>query len=263
MRPGEAFELQCYEHLKRTYETAKTKFYHEGGMNSTTSDIEVIKNGITDFYIEAKDSLAQSGQFVLLPNEETEEFIFSPRNKSEQNEMTDIIIEYMNNNFHRFNNAGTAGQSLGIDTNIFADWIIEHYINKNVKFVISYGRDYVILPIHKFSQYFQINATYRIKKSGSRESAIKDMPVVKDTINHLYPSAMYSHEGKKLFVNITENLTTDKFVLGDFTFFLSKQTQNKYEVRKLSNTYNMNVIFSIKLIKSQDINDLREFEAEL
>ena len=36
-----------------------------------------------------------------------------------------------------------------------------------------------------------------------------------------------------------------------------------YEIRKLSNTRNMTVIFSIKLKKSQDINDLAEFEIDL
>lgn len=261
MKPGEKFENDCYEYLKRTY--PNTIFHLEGCMDSTKSDIAVLKNGITHFYIEVKDSTAQSGQFVLNPDEKSETFVFSPRNRSKPNGMTEIMIQYMNNDFHRFNNAGNAGQSLNIDTNVFADWIIDHYISKNVKYVISRGRDYVILPIHKFNKYFQINATYRIKKSGSGVPAIKDMPIVKNTISRLYPSATYAHEGKKLYVKITDALITDKFVLGDSTFFLSKRTQNEYEVRKLSNTYKMNVIFSIKLIKSQDINDLIEFEAEL
>lgn len=264
MRPGEKFETKCYEYLKKSYKTNNTNFYHEGGMDSTKSDIAVVKNGSIEFYIEAKDTSAQSGQFVLLPDENNEIFIFSPRNKSKPNEMTDIIIDYMNSEFQRFNNAGTAGQSLDIDTNVFADWIIEHYKDKNVKYFISYDSDdYVIFPIHKFKQYFNILANYRIKKSGSSEPAKKDIISVKQMINRYYDSARFYQTEKKLFVDIPEKINKDKFILRNYTYYLSEQSSGDYEVRKLSNTYNMNVIFSIELIKSQDTKDLEEFELDL
>lgn len=263
MRPGEGFELHCYEYLKKFYKTEETDFYHEGGMDSTKSDIAVIKNGQIDFYIEVKDVSAQSGQFVLLPDEDREAFVFSPRNHSKPNEMTDIIIDYMDSDFHRFNNAGTAGQALNIDASVFADWIIEHYKDKNVKYVISCDGDYVIFPIRKFKQYFNIVANYRIKKSGSGEPAKKDIDAVKDMIKSYYTTARFSQEKKKLFVDVSEKINTDRFTLGDYTYYLSKQNSGNYEVRRLSNTYNMNVIFSIELIKSQDENDLKEFESDL
>ncbi len=263
MKPGEKFETSCYEYLKNSYTTKKTKFHHEGGMDSTTSDIAVVKNGKIDFYIEAKDSSAQSGQFVLLPNEDNETFVFSPRNKSKPNEMTNIIIEYMNSNFQRFHNAGTSGEPLNINATVFADWIIEHYKNKNVKYVISYSRDYVIFPIRKFKQYFDIVANYRIKKSGSGNPAQKDIACVKQCISNYYANAKFAQADKKLYAEITEPLTTDKFALGNYTYYLSERSSNKYEVRKLSNTYNMNVIFSIKLIKTQDAADLEEFKIDL
>lgn len=263
MRPGEQFELRCYEYLKEFYKTKETDFYHEGVMNSTKSDIAAIKNGRIDFYIEAKDALAQSGQFVLLPDEDRKIFVFSPRNHSEPNEMTDIIIDYMNSNFHRFNNAGTAGQSLDIDTGVFSDWIIEHYKIKNVKYVISCDRNYVIFPIRKFKQYFNIIANYRIKKSGSGKPSKKYIPAVKQAIKEYYNTAKFSQEEKKLYVDISEKVCKDRFILGDYTYYLSKKNSGNYEVRRLSNTYNMNVIFSIKLIKTQDKNDLEEFESDL
>ena len=263
MRPGEEFELRCYEYLKKFYQTKETDFYHEGGMDSTKSDIAAVKNGNINFYIEAKDTLAQSGQFVLLPDKEKEIFVFSPRNRSKPNEITDIIINYMNNYFQRFNNAGTTGQSLNINTDIFADWIVKHYRNKNVKYVISYNKDYVIFPIRKFKQYFNITANYRIKKSGSGKPAQKDIPAIKQRISEYYTTAKFFLKEKKLFVDISEKIQKDKFVLGDYTYYLSRQNSEIYEVRKLSNTYNMNVIFSIELIKTQDENDLEEFESDL
>lgn len=263
MRPGEQFELFCYEYLKKLYRTKETDFYHEGGMDSTKSDIAVIKNGRIDFYIEAKEALAQSGQFVLLPDEKREVFVFSPRNHGKPNKMTDIIIDYMNSDFRRFNQAGTAGQSLDIDKSVFADWIMEHYKDKNVKYVISFDRDYVIFPIRKFAQYFNIIANYRIKKSGSGKPAKKNIPAIKQMIEEYYTTAKFSQEEKKLFVNISERIHKDKFILGDYTYYLSERNFGSYEVRRLSNTYNMNVIFSIELIKGQDDSDLEEFESDL
>lgn len=263
MRPGEQFELRCYEHLKKFYKTKETDFYHEGGMDSTKSDIAAVKNGKIAFYIEAKDASAQSGQFVLLPDEEKEVFVFSPRNHSEPNEMTDIIVNYMNSDFHRFNNAGTAGETLNIDTSVFARWIIEHYKDKNVKYVISCDNDYVIFPICKFEQYFKIIANYRIKKSGSGEPAKKDIPAIKQMIKSHYNGVQFYQEEKKLFVDISEKINKDKFIMGNYTYFLSKRNIGDYEVRRLSNTYNMNVIFSIELIRTQDENDLKEFESDL
>lgn len=261
MRPGERFENDCYQYLKQTYNS--TTFHLEGGMDSTKSDIAVIKNNRIIFYIEAKDTAAQSGQFVLLPDEETETFVFSPRNHSEPNEMTEIMIQNMNNDFHRFNNAGTAGESLDIDSSVFSNWIIDHYIGKNVKYVISYKNGYVILPIRKFSSYFEVIANYRIKKSGSGSPAKKDLIDVENEIKSFYTSATFATNDSKLFVTLSEPLYQDKFILGEYTYYFSKHGENTYEIRRLSNTYNMNVIFTIQLKKNQETEDLLEFEADL
>ncbi len=263
MRPGEKFETRCFEYLQNKYKAKNTVFYHEGGPDSTKSDIAVIKNGKLEFYIEAKDSSAQSGQFVLLPDEETEAFVFSPRNKSKPNEMTDIIINYMNSDFHRFNAAGTSGQALNIDTKVFSEWIIGHYKEKNVKYVISCQKDYVVFPIRKFHQYFNIVANYRVKKSGSGSPSKKDISLIEQRIKDYYPAAEFTQEQKKLYVEIKEPITAERIVLDKYTYYLSSQGSSKYEVRRLSNTYNMNVIFAVELNKSQNEEDLNEFESDI
>ena len=263
MNPGEKFETQCYEYLKRNYLTESINFYHEGGMDSTKSDIAVIKNGKTSFYIEIKDNLAQSGQFVLLPNTNNKTFDYSPRNHSPPNKITNIIIEYMNSHFKKFNEAGTSGEKINIDKQVFSNWIINHYLSKNVKYIMSYNNDYVIFPIRKFDEYFDIIANYRIKKSGSREPAKKDIDFIKQCITDYYYDVIFTFNGRKIYAEINEPITKDRFILGNYTYFLSPYNQNKYEIRKLSNTRNMNVIFSIKLINCQNIEDLKEFEHEL
>lgn len=263
MIPGEAFEIECCNYLNKVYSSTSLYFDREGGMDSTKSDITVNKNDTLLFYMEAKEATAQSGQFVLIPDESSKSFIFSSKNHSEQNEMTDLIISYMNSDFDRFNNAGTAGEKLFINSTIFSNWIIKHYQDKNVKYVISKGKDYVIFPIEEFGSYFNIEANFRIKKSGSGEPAKCNHPDVKKIINQSYPSAQFTTKDKKIFAHIDTPINTTRFIMGKYTYYLSAKTSNLFEIRRLSNTYNMNVIFSIQLKQEQNINDLKKFETDI
>ena len=134
---------------------------------------------------------------------------------------------------------------------------------ENVRYVISYKNGYVILPINKFARYFDINANYRIKKSGSSEPAMKDIDVVKQKVKLFYPTVNFKTQGKKLFAYVHDPIVQDRFILGKYTYYFSERGPNTFEIRRLSNTYNMNVIFSIQLKKSQDPTDLAVFEADL
>lgn len=261
MKPGEAFEIRAVTHLKKTFKT--TSFERKGGMDSTTSDIAVLKNGKIDFFIEAKDTAAQSGQFVLLPDVNVKKFIFSTKNRSAKDSITDIIIEYMNDNFDYFRDAGTAGKPLDISPAILAEWIIKHYKSRNVKYVISYGKNFVILPIDKFAEYFDITATYRIKKSGSRTPSQRHIDNIQQEIKKHYSNAQFSRDGDHLYVNIDDSISVKHFIVGNYTYYLSEQLNNIYEVRCLSNTSNQNVIHSIQLKKEQDPSDLMMFKSDL
>ena len=264
MKRGEEFELRCFEYLKSFYKNKNVTFECEGGMDSTVSDIAVVKNNHIDFYIEVKDSNAQSGQFVLLADESRRQFVFSSGNKSEENDMTDIIIDYMNNDFDRFNNAGTAGATLDIDKSVFTSWITDHYSRMNVKyFISSYHGNFVIFPIRYFDKYFDVVSTYRVKKSGSTEPAKRDFQTVKDAIVQITGNTSFIEEGKKLFVELDSCPSVDRFVLGNYTYYFSDKGNYLYEIKRLSNTYHMNVIFGIVIKRDQDPIDRKEFEADL
>ncbi|MCM1399526.1 MAG: hypothetical protein NC225_08610 [Clostridium sp.] len=268
MKPGEKFELESLAYLKRNYENNNVKFIHHDTADSTGSDIEVILNGCSKFFIEAKDTAAQSGQFVLLPNDSTRTFIFSPRNKSVPNKMTEIMIAYMNADYDRFNSAGTAGETLDIDSDVFTQWIIGHYKEKNVKYVISKRRNMLICPIDKFGQYFEVTASFRIKKSGSSEPSGKYVDAVIDALSQRYGiTDIYKqtiNRKKKLFVNAPSSLSKVRFELGNYTYYLSPQeTVGNFEVKQLSNTRNKNVIFTINVKQEQVAADLVQFKTEL
>lgn len=249
---GEEFEKECYEYLKEKYQDFDVIFKRNGGMDSTKSDIEVFKNRKSQFFIEVKDAKAQSGQFVVLPDEETKTFSFSASNRSKENEMTKQIICFMNSRFSDFCNAGTKGILISLPSAISSQWIVDYYQQKRVRYIISRNKErtnYIIFPVEKMSVYFDIQAKYRVKKSGSRKPAQKDIPKIKDKILEEYPEAVFHEEDKKLYVSeITIGET--KFLIGKYTYFLSEQSEHDYEVRKLSNT---NILLAIAIIIKYDI----------
>ena len=67
MERWEEFEIQCTEYLNQKF-GAYANFIHQGGANSTVSDILVHTNTGNSFYMDVKHSPAQCGQFVLLPD---------------------------------------------------------------------------------------------------------------------------------------------------------------------------------------------------
>jgi folylpolyglutamate synthase/dihydropteroate synthase len=70
-------------------------------------------------------------------------------------------------------------------------------------------------------------------------------------------------EENKSFLVSSNYQNKQQFKFDNFDIQLSKKTINLFEIRKLSKTYNRNVIFSIKCIKNQDKDDLEQFIKEL
>ena len=179
------------------------------------------------------------------------------------------MISYMNEDYDRFNSAGTAGEALNIEPEIFTQWIIERYREKKVKYVISKRNGMIICPIKKFGDYFEASANFRIKNSGSTEPSSKYVDAVISAlkgrfgINDAYRCRTV--EGKnKLFVNAPACFSKAKFEVGNYTYYLSPQADKGcFEVKQLSNTRNKNVIFTIKVKQEQMASDLEQFKSEL
>ncbi len=264
MNNSENFENQCCKYLLKKY-GKYADFILKGGMNSSVSDIAVIKNGFICYYIEVKMNVAQSGQFVLIPDKTSNSFIFSPRNRSKPNHITKYIIEYMNSDFKKYENAGTSGQIINLSSNLFSEWIVSYYKSKSVKYIISsFSGNYIIFPVEKFSTYFNITAKYRIKKSGSQNITKKDIDPVKNILSKIYQDKIsFSEKNKKLFAYILENVNSLYFSVNSYNYYLSAKENNLYEIRKLSTTRNMNVIFTITSKQKQKEDDLLMFEQDL
>ena len=244
MSSWEEFEKNCVKYLNEKF-NEYAAFEHKGGADSTVPDILVkTKNG-NCFYIDAKHSPAQCGQFVLLPDINTRQFVYSS-SKSDINIYSRSIMEYMNKDFDSFREAGTKGKNIDMEngSDIFAKWIIQTYKEKNVEFFIS--NNYTIIPIDNIADYFDISAKYRIKRSGSDNVRANRIEIVKKYIESFnYSITNIRTAGDKLFVSSSQISHNQRFILDGYEFMFSKRG-NEFEIRKLSNTYNANVIFSIR-----------------
>ena len=255
------FEIECTEYLEKRFHKY-AEFIHQGGSNSRVSDILVETKTGKNFFIEVKMPSAQCGQFVLLPNLEDKEFIYSERNENPINEYSKKIIEYMNKNFDTYVASGTRGTEINFENSekIFESWIKKAYSDKRVKYFIT--QDKLLINIEDFGENFNISAVYRVKRSGSsRVSMSKESKI----LNYLSNSQnifekIYSEDGK-LFVKTEKDIDKVKFMYEDSEYMFSKR-QDTYEVRKLSKTHNANVIFSIQL-KEEASGNIEEFIKDL
>ncbi|MBE6877885.1 MAG: hypothetical protein E7488_01780 [Ruminococcaceae bacterium] len=266
MSTWQEFEFVCCNYLNCRYGDF-ARFENKGGSDSTVADIKATLNNGDSFYIEVKEPLAQSGQFVLLADKTNSVFTFSPGNKSEITSEVSLIIDHMNNDFDRYSNAGTAGQRIDIDQEVFGRWIMNSYISKGVRYFITKGRDFIIFPVEKFTDYFDIACVYRTKKSGSSEPAAKDYQNIIKIISNKCPHAeihVDNSTGKsRLYVYNADNLSGKSYSIGNYTYLLKAVRKNILEIRRLSNTYNMNVIFNISLKKAQNAEDLNTFISDI
>lgn len=245
MSTWEQFEIDCTRFLMEQFGEYAT-FIHQGRSDSTVPDIKVTTKKNKQFYIESKHSPAQCGQFVLLPNVETRKFEYSRLNSTEINKFSQVIINHMNNNFEEFKEAGTAGKNIEFDNcqNVFNDWIVKTYKDKGVKFFITNNN--VILPIEEFAEYFDVSAKYRIKRSGSSSVGSGNIDKVTEYLKSTFSNIELKTTYDKIFIYTNDNLHNQRFIIGRNEFMISKR-ENNFEVRKLSNTFNANVIFSIEL----------------
>lgn len=242
----EDFEIECTNHLNKLF-GAYAQFTHQGGSDSTVPDILAQTKSGKTFCIDAKHSPAQCGQFVLLPDIESHSFKYSKKNVNRLNVYAEQIMHHMNRRFDEYREAGTAGKDIQMtdESSIFSGWIIQTYREKGVQFFIS--NHFTLLPVERLQRYFEVTAKYRIKRSGSNPIGKSRISSVLNYIyTHDYVITNHRTDVDKLFVQSHQNLHNVKFILQKHEYMFS-QRDNDYEIRKLSNTYNANVIFSIKL----------------
>jgi len=244
MAVWEDFEIESTDYLNKTF-GKYANFVHQGGSDSTVPDILVKTNKGISFYIDAKHCPAQCGQFVLLPDITTNTFEYSKLNSTRINVYAQKIMNHMDNYFEYFKKADTGGKEIILDDgdDTFEKWIISAYKSNGVKYFIT--NDYVILPVDDFQRHFNVTAKYRIKRSGSSNIGRARIVNILNSIRSLgYVISDTRTDGDKLFVKSKVALQNQRFIYQGYEYMFSLR-DNEFEIRKLSNTLNANVIFSI------------------
>lgn len=257
MKDWEKFEQQCCDYLNKYYGNQRIIFKLCGKSNSNDPDILVIKNNVNIFNMEVKMPNAQSGQFVVKNIDGV--FVFSKANKSDS-VAAEAIIDHMNENYELYENVSTSSIPIEMEQSEFALWIINHYLSKNEKYLITHnGRNFIILPIEKYQNYFNIEANYRIKKSGSSDLNKKNIYEIKEYFSGLGEECDFTYNGEKLYLNKPQMVLHEKIHIGKFDYSVREISKEGSYLRKLGNTKNANVIFNIDLISDQDDDDLDYF----
>lgn len=268
MTKWEKAELTSCQYLQETYGNAMgITFRHKGGADSTVPDIAVIKNGSLHFYVECKMDNAQSGQFVVFSDPKLQRFVFSGRNHSDLTDVTKKIITSMESSFSYYDNPGKKGKILDVSESLQAQWIMEYYGSKGVRFfIVPTENSYILFPLRMFPRYFSVEGTYRVKKSGSATPSKKIIPELTNTLAETYhiPEAFIIAKKNHLYITDTsKDLDNHSVFLQGTEYRIRSRSNPAYEVRKLSDTHNANVIFSISLKQEQQPEDLKEFEDTL
>ncbi len=262
----ENFEIECTDYLNKEFgKKYNCTFLNAGGHDSNAPDINIIHKNKHLFSIEAKMNEAQCGQFVLSPDNSTHKFTFSDKNKCDKNEYVDAIIASMEENYDL---CIDTLDDLPIPETIICNWVKDYYINKKgSKFFITrshYG-NYIIVPVHKLEQYFNVSAKFRVKRSGSANPTHNNIPEIKAALdnNGLNYSLIIIDKDKSVFGEIESNKESFKIDGIKYRYLFRNVGRNRYAVRRLSNTCNSNFIVSITLKNGQQPEDLAEFIASL
>lgn len=271
----EELENKCYEYLKHMYGN-NNSIDPYGKSDSTKADIKIDPVTSDEFFIEVKAKDSQCCQFVLFPNEDTQSFDFSKKNKVPLSDNCRRIIAYMDGLYKKYHKVGKKGIPVDVDNSTLYGLVQDFYSAKKVKFFMTEGTGIIIFPSDRFSDYFAIEAFYRRKKSGSAEpnesnnnseiiQGLKEEGIsgtiqyksVDGTTRCFLHTDTYIHERKMMC-----ETHTYQFKDNNYSKTLTKSKKYVFEVRRLSNTSNPNVICQLSLKKTvQDKKDLQTFEA--
>ena len=255
----ELFEKEACDYLNYMYRGKPITFEASGGKNAFTSDIKAYIGDEYLFSIESKYSPAQSGQFVII--EEENEYKLSTLGYS-NNKYTQEIINHLNSNKNYYTPRGQSSINIDIDKSILSSWIVEHYKSKDSYFVITSTKlnDYkVILPTEEIHQYFDVSAVIRRKRSGTgnvAKSKVNDC--ISKLKDHLYENNIglkkINSINNKTIVELDGNNELEKSLryFGE-VYYLSPTPQepNKFTLKSRAKTNNINVIFSLKFTGKQ------------
>ena len=247
---SELLEINSFNRLKRN-ENKMFSWHHDGGSDSTVSDIRVTCNNTnTSFYLEVKNAhSSQSAQFTAIPDFKNKKFIHTGVVKTKASAK---IIDHMNKNFEKYSKVSTEGIEIdGIDI-LLRQHFIEHYKMKKVKFIVfTNGVKDKLVDLHTASWRVRF-AKYRIIGNGSSSVSIKHRETAKKVLkeNGHKGDTKLIHDGNKdrLYIKSIVPICGTRLFSGDLQFYISDKNivdDSWYEIRQLSSNQSPTVILTL------------------
>lgn len=264
---SDKFESKCIRYLRKQFPDHKFKL--KGGNNNQRSDILVDDK----FYIECKmtengkkkDGSQTTGFGIKLIDNNRFTYI----DESINNESANEILNYINNRVDdckKFLQPHTGSLDFDLDPIIFARWINNYYLNKNVLFFITvYNKKLVLFKntIENLLKYFNISCSLRYYKYGTKDLPISKKDIVINALKDKYKKISFNDQGNYLYVCINEDINSQYINIEDnFTIYLSNKNQKEhnYKIMKLSDKSAPRVIFKLHSKLDQDDKDFNEFK---
>lgn len=188
------FEVRATQFLNDVFNSriSNVIFEHKGGSSAWESDIKVLYNNKSLFWISAKLRNPQGGQITLIKNKKGI-YELSPKSHIhvKKNIVTSKIQQHLNDNYCVYSNPTEASIKF-MDDDIIIEWFKQQSIEKNERFIIfpmdeTAGSDFQIITPCKVDLYFDIWGNFRIKRYGSNPIPKKDNPneIIKIATEHL------------------------------------------------------------------------------
>lgn len=229
--------------------------YH-GGHNSYKGDYEIIG---TNQYVEVKSPASQGGQIVLMPDEDGKVFKVSPRSVYRPGVNGQKLVDFASTRFNEIMDLeGGEGYGLNVDESLLLSTLLESCVSKNTAFIVSVGDDGLPLVFSRsrLSDYIQIKAVVRRKKSGSRPINKRDIPAAVEMFRLMGQKIEICPRGK-----ITGSSKIDRFsvTFGKNTVVFSGLGTDEASARIYSKTRNLNLMLVLHISGTQDPEELEKF----
>ena len=268
-KDSDKFERQCARYLRKQY--PNHKFTVKGGNDRSVSDILVDDK----FYIECKMTEhnnktcgVQSTGFGIKLIEDGDKRAFECSDTAADSNLASQIMSYINDNiddFVKLSEPHTSKIKLDLDQNIFAKWISDYYLKKNVEFFVTIlNNEYSIFrnTPSNISKYLDITAYARYYSSGSKDLPESQRDEIISGLKKQLKVSSVKQDGKKLFIKLSKDVDNVYYDVGDYKIYLSDKVckPNEYRVMKLTCAGSPRVIFNMIAKSNQDKKDLAQFE---
>lgn len=246
MPKWEQFEINAAKYLTTNITVDGISFKARGSHDSTASDIIVSLNNKLIFTIECKFSPAQSSQFVVI--NKNGRFSISTKSRNTP-DGTQEIIAHMNANSDYYSSQDESIPLLCCRELMYSR-IVQQIRKKSPLFISSSvienfcpDNPLILDRVDKISSYFDVSGVYRVKQSGTREPAKKDLDLIREFFHKKKIKITEKHP--KCYIQDPKATISQYFL--ENKFFLQDPIDGNREIRKISGTRNKNVIFTLKL----------------